>query len=107
MIPQIELDIKVPQETLLWMQYYQINLTAANLDPYPAVIDLKPSITDTTENEVITLTLNPLANITLHPKVKIKGSNIVHVAFFEGIRVAWAVMEVNFSALKFRLKRYS
>ncbi len=98
MIPRVGLEITAPQETLLWMQHYQINLTIANLDPFAVTVDLKPSTrVYTQEGDVITLTLNPLANTTLYPRVKIKGSSIGYAVFFEEIRLDWATALVNFT----------
>jgi len=98
MIPRVDLNITAPQETLLWMQHYQINLTIANLDPYAVTVDLKPSsLACNQEHDVITLTLNPLANTTLYPRVRIKGSNIGYAAFFEEIKLDWATASVNFT----------
>jgi len=98
MIPRVDLDITAPQETLLWMQHYPINLTIANLDPYAVTVDLKPSTPAfTQERDVITLPLNPLANTTLYPRVKIKGSSIGYAAFFEEIKLDGATASVNFT----------
>ena len=96
MIPRVNLAIKAPSEMLLWMQYYPINLTVTNLDPFVATITLSPfTFTSPQEGDVIMLTLNPFANVTLYPKVKVKDSNVGYAASFEGITLEWAITAVT------------
>jgi hypothetical protein len=98
LIPRVDIDITAPQETLLWKKHYPINLTITNLDPYAVTVDLKPSaLAYTQEHDVITLTLNPLGTVTLHPRATIKGRSIGYAAFFEEIKLDWAAASVNFT----------
>jgi len=98
LVPRVNVDVTAPQETLLWMQHYPINLTITNLDPVAVTVDLKRSaLAYTQEQDIITIALNPSATITLHPSAKITGSSIGYAVFFEDIKLDWATASVGFA----------
>ncbi len=98
LVPRVDLDITAPQEALLWMQYYPINLTITNLDPVAVTVDLRRSaLAYTQEHDIIAVTLDPSATITLHPSARITGSSIGYAVFFEDIKLNWETASVGFT----------
>lgn len=80
------------------MQHYPINLALTNLDPVAVTVDLRRSTPAyTQEHDIIAVTLNPTATITLHPSAKITGNSIGYAVFFEDIKLDWATASVGFT----------